>query len=190
MNVPHGYPSTFDGTTTQPHSWNMVAPPTHFQGAHYDHLRASHSHQQASFAQQEEAARWFQQQQQQQAGAFAALQHPVAAAYQAYNPAVYQQQQQFFPANQLEQFYMPPAFASVEQPAVRSRFAFATPARVPATQPYERFTLPPPAAYPSAHYGVAESAQRATLDSEPFRLILAPVETPSLTRVIPIRSRL
>ncbi|GAA5983294.1 hypothetical protein JCM10908_000228 [Rhodotorula pacifica] len=173
MNVPLGYPSTFDGTT-QPHSWNMVAPPTHFQGAHYDQLRASHSHPQASLAQQEEAVRWFQQQQQQQqVGAFGALQHP-AAAYQAYNPAAYhqqhvpQQQQQYFPAKQLEQFYMPPAFASVEQPALRSRFAFAAPARAPAAQQYERFTLPPPAAYPSAHYGVAESAQRATLDSEPF----------------------
>ncbi|GAA5863225.1 hypothetical protein JCM3774_000819 [Rhodotorula dairenensis] len=165
MNVPHGYPSTFDGTT-QPHAWNMVAHPTHFQGAHYDHLRASHPHQHASLAQQEEAARWFHQQ---QAGAFAALQHP-AVAYPGYNPAVYQQQpqtqQQYFPANQLEQFYMPQAFASVEQPAIRSRFAFATPARVPAGQQYERFTLPPPAAYPSAHYGVAESAQRATLDND------------------------
>lgn len=162
MNVPHGFPSTFDGTT-QPHTWNMVAPPTHFQGAHYDHLRVSHSHQHASLAQQEEAARWFHQQQ--QAGAFAALQHS-AATYSAYNPAVYHQQQQYFPANRVEQFYMPQAFASVEQPAIRSRFAFATPARVPAGQQYEHFTLPPPAAYPSAHYGVVESAQRATLDND------------------------
>ncbi|BGP48632.1 hypothetical protein JCM10450v2_004508 [Rhodotorula kratochvilovae] len=168
------YPS-FDGSA----HWQMVAPQQqqqqHYYGAHYDPLAAHHQASLLQVTQQQHAAQ--------------------AHAYSAYNAHAYAHgQQPFYPPSQplqLDPYYaqQPAAFAAaaaqqapLEQ--ARSRFAFATPTHAPMQQSFERFTLPPPAPYAAAHYGVqqaphqdeairaawegrrAESASRATLENE------------------------
>ncbi|GAA6041168.1 hypothetical protein JCM8097_004149 [Rhodosporidiobolus ruineniae] len=165
MNASYAYPS-FDGPA--PTQWTMVAPQhSQYYGAQYDHVYAQH---QASLLQ---AAA-----QQQHAAAAA----QAYAAHPAYAPApqFYQQQQQF------------------AEPA-RSRFAFA---HAPAHFEQPRFNLPPPAMHATqqqqqhhygavapaadeymragwdahveaaAPYGHAESASRATLESEHLSFLL------------------
>ncbi|GAA5887953.1 hypothetical protein JCM6882_000813 [Rhodosporidiobolus microsporus] len=155
MTAPFGYPSTFDGSSAQ---WTMVAPQAQYYGAQYDHLYAHH---QASLLQ-------VAQQQQQHAAAAAAF----AAQHASYNPAAYAHgQAAFYPAQHVQ-------YAAPQVEQARSRFAFAQ------QQQQQRFNLPPPAAHATqqrfaadeynmaASYGHAESASRATLESEHLSFLL------------------
>ncbi|GAA6050323.1 hypothetical protein JCM3770_002962 [Rhodotorula araucariae] len=174
------YPS-LDGSA----HWQMVASQQqqqHYYGAHYDPLAAHHQASLLHATQQQHATQ--------------------AHAYSAYNAHAYAHgQQPFYPSSQPIQhdaYYAPqpaayaavaPQQAPVEQ--ARSRFAFATPTHAPMSQSFERYTLPPSAPYAAAHFGVqqaphqdeapraawdgrrAESASRATLESEHMSCLLA-----------------
>ncbi|GAA5921663.1 hypothetical protein JCM3775_001752 [Rhodotorula graminis] len=200
------YPS-FDGTTHQ--QWQMVAPPQqqqqqqqlYYGAAHYDPLHAQH---QASLHQHAAQA---------QAHAYPAYNvhayaHGQQQAQQFYPPSQPHQQLDPYYAQQPAAFavaqHMP--VAAVEQ--ARSRFAFATPTHAPAAAA-AHFTLPPPAQYAAAHYGVqqqqqsvqqhhqdeairatwesrrAESASRATLDSEHLGYLLDRLAQSADSRGVP-----
>lgn len=149
MNTSFPYPS-FDGSS----SWNMVAPQAQYYGAQNDHLYYQQQAHQAALAQQQQVA----------AGAFAyapsAYAHPAAPQYYAQPQA---------------QYVAPQAVAE----PTRSRFAFAHAA--PAHFEQRGFNLPPPAHHAYGHdeymaeaqaYGHAESASRATLESEHMDFLL------------------
>ncbi|GAA5833207.1 hypothetical protein JCM9279_001455 [Rhodotorula babjevae] len=191
MNAHTAYPS-FDGPAHP--QWQMVAPQQqqqlYYGVAHYDPLHAQHQaslHQHAAqvhpYSAYNAHAYALGQQQAQQF-------YPPSQPHQQLDPYFVQQPAAFAVAP-----HMP--VAAVEQ--ARSRFAFATPTHAPAAAAH--FTLPPPAQYAAAHYGVqqqqqqqqqhpvqhhhqdeairatwesrrAESASRATLDSEHLGYLL------------------
>lgn len=199
MNAHSGYPS-FDGPAHP--QWQMVAPPQQQQqlfygAAHYDPLHATHHHQVS--LQQQHAA---------QAHAYSAYNaHAYAHGQQQFYPSGQPHQQldaSYYAAPQAAAFAVAPQMpvAAVEQ--ARSRFAFATPTHAPAAH----FTLPPPAPYAvaaPAHYGAhhlpqqhqdeairatwesrrAESASRATLESEHLGYLLDRLAQSADTRGAP-----
>ena len=204
MNAHTVYPS-FDGSTHP--QWQMVAPQQqqqqlYYGAAHYDPLHAQHQaplHQHAAQVHPYSAcnahAYALGQQQAQQF-------YPPSQPHQQLDPYYAQQPAAAFAAAP----HMP--VAAVEQ--ARSRFAFATPTHAPAAAA-AHFTLPPPAQY-AAHYGVqqqqqqqhpvqhhhqdeairatwesrrAESASRATLDSEHLAHLLDRLAQSADSRGIP-----
>ncbi|GAA5999889.1 hypothetical protein JCM10207_005957 [Rhodosporidiobolus poonsookiae] len=154
MIAPNSFPSTFDGQSSQ---WQMVAPQSYYYGAHYDHLHAAA----AAFAAQSGYNP-------------AAYAHGHAPFYPSAQPL---QHDAFYHAHQQHQQQYVAQAPPAEQ--ARSRFAFAH-----APQAYEpRFNLPPPAMHAMQHRyagadeyapygGHAESASRATLDSEHLRFLV------------------